>query len=72
VAVPGAPNLAGSALRLDAAIGHTVRFTGLALEEVVPMASTRPAEYIGIPTAGKVVAEWDPAAFALRVLRVTV
>ncbi len=34
------------------------------------MASTRPAEYLGIPTAGKVVAEWDPAAFTLRVVRV--
>ncbi len=71
VAAPGAPNLAGSALRLDAAIANTVRFTGLPLEDVVPMASTRPAEYIGIPTAGKVVAEWDPAASALRVVRVT-
>jgi len=70
VAAPGAPNLAGSALRLDVAIGNTVRFTGLPLENVVPMASTRPAEYVGIPTAGKVVAEWDPAAFALRVIRV--
>jgi N-acetylglucosamine-6-phosphate deacetylase len=70
VAAPGAPNLAGSALRLDVAIGNTVRFTGLALEEVVAMASTRPAEYVGIPTAGKVVAEWDPGGFALRVLRV--
>ena len=71
VAAPGAPNLAGSALRLDAAIANTVRFTGLPFEDVVPMASTRPAEYIGIATAGKVVAEWDPAAFALRVVRVT-
>jgi N-acetylglucosamine-6-phosphate deacetylase len=70
VAAPGAPNLAGSALRLDAAIGNTVRFTGLTLEEVVPMASTRPAEYIGVPTAGKVTAEWDPTAFTLRVARV--
>ena len=70
VAAPGAPNLAGSALRLDVAIGNTVRFTGLALEEVVAMASTRPAEYVGIPTAGKVVAGWDPGGFALRVLRV--
>jgi N-acetylglucosamine-6-phosphate deacetylase len=70
VAVPGAPNLAGSALRLDVAIGNTVRFTGLPLEEVAPMASTRPAEYVGIPTAGKVVAEWDPARFTLRVVRV--
>jgi N-acetylglucosamine-6-phosphate deacetylase len=72
VAVPGAPNLAGSALRLDVAIGNTVKFTGLPLEEVVPMASTRPAEYIGIPTVGKVVAEWDSAACALRVERVVV
>ncbi len=70
VAAPGASNLAGSALRLDVAIGNTVRFTGLSLEEVVPMASTRPAEYVGVPTAGKVVAEWDPAAFTLRVVRV--
>jgi N-acetylglucosamine-6-phosphate deacetylase len=70
VAVPGAPNLAGSALRLDVAIGNTVRFTGLPLEEVVPMASTRPAEYIGIPTAGKVHAGWDPDAFVLRIERV--
>lgn len=71
VAAPGAPNLAGSALRLDVAIGNTVRFAGLLLEDVVPMASTRPAGYIGIPTAGKVVAEWDPAACALRIERVT-
>ena len=70
VAVPGAPNLAGSALRLDVAIGNTVRFTGLSLEDVAPMASTRPAEYVGIPTAGRVVAEWDTVAFALRVVRV--
>jgi N-acetylglucosamine-6-phosphate deacetylase len=70
VAVPGAPNLAGSALRLDAAIANTVRFTGLPLEEVVPMASTRPAQYVGVPTAGKVTAEWDEAALTLRIVRV--
>jgi len=70
VAAPGALNLAGSALRLDVAIGNTVRFTGLPLEEVVPMASTRPAEYLGLSTAGKVVADWDPGAGTLRVVRV--
>jgi len=70
VAAPGAPNLAGSALRLDVAIGNTVKFTGLPLEEVVAMASTRPAGYIGIPTAGKVHAEWDPQASTLRIERV--
>ena len=70
VAAPGAPNLAGSALRLDVAIGNTVRFTGLPFDDVVAMASTRPAEYLGVGTAGRVAAEWDPAAFTLRVLRV--
>jgi N-acetylglucosamine-6-phosphate deacetylase len=70
VAAPGAPNLAGSALRLHVAIANTVRFTGLPLEEVVAMASTRPAEYLGIPTAGRVVAEWDEATFELRILHV--
>lgn len=70
VAAPGAPNLAGSALRLDVAIGNTVRFTGLALEEVAPMASTRPAEYLGLRPAGTVRAEWDRSACALRVVEV--
>jgi N-acetylglucosamine-6-phosphate deacetylase len=70
VAAPGASNLAGSALRLDVAIANTVRFTGLPLGEVVPMASTRPAEYLGLAAAGTVVAEWDPAAFTLRVVSV--
>jgi N-acetylglucosamine-6-phosphate deacetylase len=70
VAAPGAPNLAGSALSMNVGIGNTVRFTGLRLDDVLPMASTRPANYIGIPTAGTVVAEWDPATFMLRILRV--
>ena len=52
VAAPGASNLAGSALTLDAAIGRTVRYTGLPLDAVVEMASRRPAEYIGIQPAG--------------------
>lgn len=71
VAAPGAANLAGSALTLPAAIGNTVRFTGLSLDEVVAMASTRPAEYIGIRPSGTLVAEWDAEACSLRVLRVT-
>jgi N-acetylglucosamine-6-phosphate deacetylase len=70
VAAPGAPNLAGSALRLDAAIGNTVRFTGLPLEEVVAMASSRPAEYLGLAPAGRITAEWDPSAGVFRTVRV--
>jgi N-acetylglucosamine-6-phosphate deacetylase len=64
------PNLAGSALSLPVAIGNAVRFTGLPLEDVIPMATTRPAEYIGIRPAGTVVAEWDETACELRVIRV--
>jgi N-acetylglucosamine-6-phosphate deacetylase len=67
VAAPGAPNLAGSALSMPVAIGNAVRFTGLTLEEVLPMATTRPAEYIGIQPSGSVNAEWDAAASVLRV-----
>jgi N-acetylglucosamine-6-phosphate deacetylase len=70
VAAPGASNLAGSALRLDVAIGNAARYCGLPLGDVVPMASTRPAAYLGIPAAGRVLAEWDASRFALRVIRV--
>jgi N-acetylglucosamine-6-phosphate deacetylase len=70
VAAPGAPNLAGSALSLNVAVANTVRFTGRSLEEAAAMASTRPAAYLGIETAGRVIAEWDAAAFSLRVVRV--
>jgi N-acetylglucosamine-6-phosphate deacetylase len=71
VAAPGASNLAGSALTLSAAVGHAVRFTGLPLDDVVEMASGRPAGYLGIPPAGRVTAEWDPAASELRILSVS-
>ena len=36
----------------------------------MPMATTRPAEYLGIGTRGTLSAEWDAAGFTLRVLRV--
>jgi N-acetylglucosamine-6-phosphate deacetylase len=70
VAAPGAKNLAGSALLMNVAIGNTVRFTGLGLDEVVAMASTRPAEYLGIATAGTVTARWNPETCSLQVLTV--
>jgi N-acetylglucosamine-6-phosphate deacetylase len=71
VAAPGASNLAGSALTLPVAIGNTVRFSGLTLEEVLEMATTRPAEYVGVRPAGRIAAEWDAEGCSLRVLRVT-
>jgi N-acetylglucosamine-6-phosphate deacetylase len=70
VAVPGQPNLAGSALSLDRAVGNTVRFTGLSLDTVLPMASTRPAAVLGIATRGRIEAEWDEAASRFSVRRV--
>ena len=47
VMTDGLKGLAGSALAMPAAVANTVRFTGLPLGEVLPMASTLPARYIG-------------------------
>ena len=61
VAVPGQPNLAGSALSLDRAIGLTVRFTGLPVDDVLPMATTTPARYLGVTPRGRITASWHQA-----------
>jgi N-acetylglucosamine-6-phosphate deacetylase len=66
VSPPGQPWLAGSALTMDQAIANTVKFTGLALAEVLPMASTRPAEFLGLKTAGEITADWDAKNFCFR------
>jgi N-acetylglucosamine-6-phosphate deacetylase len=68
VSLRGTPYLAGSALTMVEAVANTVRFTGLSLEEVLPMASTVPARYAGIPLDGTVSAEWDPDRFTLEVI----
>jgi N-acetylglucosamine-6-phosphate deacetylase len=70
VAVPGQPNLAGSALSLDRAIGNTARFTGLPLTDVIAMATTTPARYMGIQTSGTVHGTWDAATHRFTVTRV--
>ena len=67
VSLPGTPYLGGSSLTLDRAIANTVRFTGLSIDAVVPMASTIPATYMGMTTVGTVTADWDAAACALRI-----
>ena len=67
VAVPGQPNLAGSALSMDRAVANTVKFAGVTLEDALAMASTQPAEYLGVKTAGTLSLEWEAVAFALRV-----
>jgi N-acetylglucosamine-6-phosphate deacetylase len=71
VSLPGTPYLAGSSLTLDRAISNTVRFTGHSLDAVAPMASTIPATYMGMTTAGTVTADWDPDAGELLIRDVT-
>jgi N-acetylglucosamine-6-phosphate deacetylase len=67
VSLPGTPYLAGSSLTLDRAVANTVRFTGLSIDDVIPMASTIPAAFLGTTTAGTVTADWDPDAYELHV-----
>ena len=67
VSLPGTPYLAGSSLTLDRAVANAVRFTGLPIEDVIPMASTGPARYLGTATRGTVTADWDAAAGELRI-----
>ncbi len=67
---PGTPWLAGSSATLDACVANAVKFTGLTLEEILPMASTQPARYLGLQTAGRVTADWDAADCRLSNLKV--
>lgn len=67
VAEPGKPWLAGSSLTMDRAVANTAKFTGLALADVLALASTNPANYLGIAPRGKVIADWDEANYALSV-----
>jgi N-acetylglucosamine-6-phosphate deacetylase len=69
VAVPGQPNLAGSALSMDRAIANTVKFAGITLDDALAMASTTPAEYLGLKPSGSLDLEWDPATYTLRVMK---
>src|SRR5258706_12661038 len=71
VSLPGTPYLAGSSLTLDRAIANTVRFTGLSIDAVIPMASTIPAACMGMTTEGTVTADWDPVAGDLRICGTT-
>jgi N-acetylglucosamine-6-phosphate deacetylase len=72
VSLPGTPYLAGSSLTLDRAIGNMVRFSGLPLDEVVPMATTIPAAYAGSTTLGTITCDWDDAAGELHVRSVQI
>jgi hypothetical protein len=39
----------------------------LSIDDVVPMASTIPARYLGTTTAGTVTADWDAGAGELHI-----
>jgi N-acetylglucosamine-6-phosphate deacetylase len=71
VSLPGTPYLAGSSLTMERAVANAVRFTGLALEEVVAMASTIPAACVGMSPSGTITADWNAEPQELRVLEVS-
>ncbi len=71
VSLPGTPYLAGSSLTMDRAVANACRFTGLALDAVIPMASTIPASYLGTTPAGTITADWEPDACRLQVRSAT-
>lgn len=68
VVMPKINKLAGSSLTMDKAVANTVKFTGLSLDEVLPMASTTPAACIGMQPAGKITADWDATTATLKIL----
>ena len=69
VAVPGQPNLAGSALSLDRAVANVVRFAGISLDEALEMASERPAAAVGLEAAGSIDLHWDGDKVTVRSAR---
>jgi N-acetylglucosamine-6-phosphate deacetylase len=70
VSQPGKPWLSGSSASLDLCVANAVKFTGLALGEILPLATTQPAKYLGLETAGRVAADWDAAECRLCNLKV--
>ncbi len=70
VSQPGKPWLAGSSATLDFCVANAARFTGLTLEEVLPMATVQPARYVGLETTGRVTADWNTAVCRLENLKV--
>lgn len=68
---PGKPWMAGSSVTLDRAVANAARFSGLSIDEILPMASVQPARYMGIEAAGRVAANWDPVECRLTDLTVS-
>ncbi len=51
--------LAGSTLSLDAAVRNTLLFTGLDIQDVLPMATSVPAEAMGLHRKGQIAPGYD-------------
>lgn len=64
---PTSGTLAGSALLLPNGVANLCRFTGLAIEEALPLASTRPAAYLDEEPRGTLDLDWDSSTATLRV-----
>lgn len=58
VQLAGTPYLAGAGLPLLPGVANVARHTGFSLAEAVRMASSNPAQLLGLPVAGK----WFPGA----------
>ncbi len=70
VTPPGKPWLAGSSLTLDCAVANAVKFAGVPFAAAWAMASTQPAQFLGLQPAGKVRVKWHAAEFRFEELRV--
>ncbi len=57
---------------MNQAVANTVKFTGLSFEEVIRMATTQPAHYLGLEPLGRVHAEWEPEQYALNITSISV
>ncbi len=57
VSKPGEPNLAGSALTLDRAIINAASHCDISFDQAWTMASTRPAELVGLPEPDEVTVD---------------
>jgi N-acetylglucosamine-6-phosphate deacetylase len=64
---PTSGTLAGSALLLPNGVANLCRFTGLGIEEALPLASARPAAYLDEAPRGALDLDWDPSSATLRV-----
>lgn len=70
VSPPGKPWLAGSSLTLDGAVANAVKFADVPFAAAWAMASTQPAQFLGLQPAGKVRVTWHAAEFRIEELRV--